>query len=620
MAEQAEQLVLSIEEPVLVSKQNTTSRVWTFFGFIQDDFGKPKDCNKPTCKLCKSIVSAKYGNTTNLYHHLKLKHPKKYLEVKPTYASEAGRSQTITNAFLKTQKMSTSSREHHELTRAITVCLAKDMLPLYLVDKPGFRKMLEKFNSRYQIPKKDHFSRIAIPGLYNEVRSNVEKEISSHNYFFAITGDLWSSCTSEPYLAFTIHFIDSDWVLQARCLQVHYLPQDHTGEHLKEAFRSTLQEWKLDESNLTAATTDSGSNIKLACRLLGWRRLSCFGHNLDLAINKGIKDHRIDRVLRLCKSIVAAFSSSWKRKRELRTVQDQKGLPVKCLKSDVSTRWGSTADMVERILQQREAINVVLVGDPKVSHLVLRWQDVDVLESIIAALAPLRDITDLLSGEKRVTVSLIKPLLQHVYKELSSTEEDTALTSEVKAKIKADLEQRYEAQSEVDEFLDFCSFLDPRFKQKYSSDQVVIDRVFEKMVLCAASLVDPVDDGVVSHSSGLEPPSKKRAGCLSQILGSSITSCSTNDLSDDDKARRELEMYLQQYPTLDIDSCPLKWYKEEQKRLPLLSALASKYLSVCATSVSSERAFSSGGHIVNCKRSCLKPDKVNQLVFLSKNL
>ena len=27
----------------------------------------------------------------------------------------------------------------------------------------------------------------------------------------------------------------------------------------------------------------------------------------------------------------------------------------------------------------------------------------------------------------------------------------------------------------------------------------------------AASLVDPVGDGVVSHSSGLEPPSKKKA-------------------------------------------------------------------------------------------------------------
>ena len=104
-------------------------------------------------------------------HHLRPKHPKKYLEVKPTYASEPERSQTITNAFLKTQKMSTSSREHHELTRAITVCLAKDMLPLHLVDKPGFQKMLEKFNSSYQVPKKDHFSRIAIPGLYyNEVR------------------------------------------------------------------------------------------------------------------------------------------------------------------------------------------------------------------------------------------------------------------------------------------------------------------------------------------------------------------------------------------------------------------------------------------------------------------
>ena len=44
------------------------------------------------------------------------------------------------------------------------------------------------------------------------------------------------------------------------------------------------------------------SNIKLACRLLEWRRLSCFGHNLDLAINKGIKDHRMDRVLHLVHS------------------------------------------------------------------------------------------------------------------------------------------------------------------------------------------------------------------------------------------------------------------------------------------------------------------------------
>ena len=89
----------------------------------------------------------------------------------------------------------------------------------------------------------------------------------------------------------------------------------------------------------------------------------------------------------------------------------------------------------------------------------------------------------------------------------------------------------------------------------------------------AASLVDPVSDGIVSHSSGLEPPSKK----------SRITSCFTNDLSDDDKAQKELKMYLQQYPTVDIDSCPLKLYKEAfpssfSTSIKILICLCHKYL------------------------------------------
>ena len=168
MAEQAEQLVLSTEEPVLVS--NRTQHLEC--GHFLDLFKMILVSQRIVISLLVSCVKVLYLQNMAIqliyYHHLKLKHPKKYLEIIPTYASEAGRSQTINNAFLKTQKMSTSSREHHELTRAITVCLAKDMLPLYLVDKPGFRKMLEKFNSRYQIPQNDHFSRIAIPGLYNE--------------------------------------------------------------------------------------------------------------------------------------------------------------------------------------------------------------------------------------------------------------------------------------------------------------------------------------------------------------------------------------------------------------------------------------------------------------------
>ena len=50
----------------------------------------------------------------------------------------------------------------------------------------------------------------------------------------------------------------------------------------------------LDKKQLVSITTDNGSNIKLARTLLGWNRVSCFGH---LAIRKSLDDQRVDRVV-----------------------------------------------------------------------------------------------------------------------------------------------------------------------------------------------------------------------------------------------------------------------------------------------------------------------------------
>jgi len=91
--------------------------------------------------------------------------------------------------------------------------------------------------------------------------------------------------SSIPYLSYTIHYIDKEWNLQSKCLSTF---QRH--ENLKEALISALSHWGLDPEKQTCITTDSGSNIKLACQLLEWECLSCFGHNLELSVNKGLDD------------------------------------------------------------------------------------------------------------------------------------------------------------------------------------------------------------------------------------------------------------------------------------------------------------------------------------------
>ena len=56
---------------------------------------------------------------------------------------------SLATTWERQKLLSTSSREHKKLTKSVATSLAKDMLPLSTVDKPGFRTMVQKFNSRY---------------------------------------------------------------------------------------------------------------------------------------------------------------------------------------------------------------------------------------------------------------------------------------------------------------------------------------------------------------------------------------------------------------------------------------------------------------------------------------
>ena len=67
--------------------------------------------------------------------------------------------------------------------------------------------------------------------------------------------------------------------------------------------------------------------------------------------------------------------------------------------------------MISRILEQEEALRVVLSADRKTSHLVPTWQDIDVLQSVHEALSPLSSLTDITSGEDYITISAVLPMM-----------------------------------------------------------------------------------------------------------------------------------------------------------------------------------------------------------------
>ena len=85
------------------------------------------------------------------------------------------------------------------------------------------------------------------------------------------------------------------------------------------------------------------------------------------------------------------------------------------------------------------------------------------------------------------------------------------------------------------------------------------------------------------------------------------------------KIKAEVSKYIDKN-RLDVEDDPLKWRRVHREQYYLLLVVAKKYLCVPATSTVSKRLFSRSGRIVTPSRSSFKPDKVQMLVFLSKNL
>ena len=184
------------------------------------------------------------------------------------------------------------------------------------------------------------------------------------------------------------------------------MPQDHDADNLTGVMSETLGNWGLNSINQVCVTTDNGSNLICATTSrLGWNHLSCFGHNLHLAVTNLMKDEvRVTRAFGVCRKLVELFAHSWKKKRELKM---QLKLPNHSLVSDCVTRWGLKEKMVARVLEQEKAIRQVVGTDRKTCHLVPTWQDIDVLQSVHSAIKSLADFTDVLYWERIESLYLL---------------------------------------------------------------------------------------------------------------------------------------------------------------------------------------------------------------------
>lgn len=163
--------------------------------------------------------------------------------------------------------------------------------------------------------------------------------------------------------------------------------------------------------------------------------------------------------------------------------------------------------------------------------------------------------------------------------------------------------------------MDICSFLDPRVKSTHYLTQVekaqLQDRVFQLMADMDRESHDTDDDV-------LEVVGETNPCPLDELIGAQYSSPSAADSDVDNDKMLELRAYMKE-PIVNMNVCPMTWWRNNQHKYRVLAKLARKYLAIQGTSVASERVFSLAGHIINTKRTSLNETMVNMILCLNKN-
>ena len=361
---------------------------------------------------------------------------------------------------------------------------------------------------------------------------------------------------------------------------------------------------------------------------LGLRRIPCIGHLIHNAVLKSLASEEVERMLVRCRQIVALFHKSHLYRAKLLEHQKKLLLPQQQLINDVSTGWGSKYKMVKRIREQLNAINRIFIDDKKNRHLHIDVKDSVTLDQILKALEGFELLTDLLSGDKEVTVSSAIPLLRHVHRLCRHDRDDEVITMDIKTTIEPYITENVKEVVETSEqtakrkrlkkpekakillFLCVAEVLNPRYLGvSTATDEVAdnwlpwpeLDDVNEEIIRLGMELWAAQNEETEKETQDQEYQAEKpkRKSLASLLLTSTTANSTANSEPQTQKPaqmlRRELEFYLQLtvHPEIDL----LQWWKGHMKELPLLGSLARYVLSSCATSVTSERLFSLAGHI-----------------------
>lgn len=649
-------------EPVFPETENTMdtqpskrrkkkSIVWEHFTIENVGAG----CRRACCKQCKQSFAystgSKVAGTSHLKRHIAkggcpvvLRHqaqnpsspfsaPPKTGDTNPiTPATEPPKRRYRTSTATTTGPFSAfdPDRCRHEIARMIIM----HDYPLHIVEHPGFMAFVHNLQPRFDMV---NFSTVQgdCIATYLREKQTIQKLIDETPGRVCLALDLWNSCQTTGYVFVMGQFVDNDWKIHRKLLNVIMEPYPESDSAFSHAVSSSLSDWNMEgrlfsltiNQPLTETGIDSLRNLlsEKNPNILGGQLLlkNCLARSLSSIAQEALTGNR--EMVKKVRDCVKYVKTNEALEEKFLALKQQLQVPTtKTLALDDQTQWNTTYEMLLAASELKEVFSCLDTSDPDYSKGPTH-EEWKIIENLCTYLKLLFDTANLLTTSSVPTTNTFFHEAWKIQLELTraETSEDSTISSIAKP-MQENFDKYWKSSCFV---LAFAVVMDPRFKMK------LVEFSFTKIYGDdATGFINTVDEGI--HQLFLEYVALPQAnglgsgpvGDVKMEDGHDGVSGKSNGLglSDFDayimettsqQSKSELDQYLEESLLPRVHEFDvIGWWKLNKVKYPTLSKMARDILSVPVSSVGQESVFETGMKEMDQYRCSLRAETVEALV------
>lgn len=610
------------------------------------------DCLKAFCKQCNKsfayITGSKLAGTSHLKRHITLgicpairgKDP----PITFTPGSPAAPTDPPKRRYRTSSAVPSSHFDQNRCGQEIAKMIILHEYPLHIVEQSGFVDFIRKIQPQFSMPSFNTVQGDCV-AMYLKEKQNLLDLVNGIPGRVNLALDLWISNQTVGYVLLTGHFIDADWNLHRRILNVVMVPSLDSANSFNQAVITCLSDWNLEGRLFNLTLDQSFLNETAFDNLRGFLPLknqillngqlvvgNCLAHVLSRLAQDafGLMRDIISKI----RDNVKYVKTSESHEEKFIEIKQQLQVPSTMeLLVDDQSKWDSTYHMLVAACELQEVFTCLDTSDPdyKITPSIDEWKQVEILCTYLKCLF---DVANVLTSPTYPTANAFFPEVSNIQMDLmqAAMSEDLFISS-----LTRPLHERFDKYwSNSCLVLAFAVVMDPRFKMKlveltfskiYSENaetwvRIVDDGIHELFIdymTQMLALPEPVMDNGGEHIMKSETHQEDCHDYEGPFISTgdelSDFEIYISEIASSQQMKSELDQYLEE-PLLprvqEFDV--MSWWSQNRSRYPTLSTMASDILSIPVSTVAPDSVFDTDLKTVDKYRSSLHPVTLEALI------